>query len=74
MTTQTFEIFLACNEDGDYALSAEGPTEATETLRDEWGGETSRVVKLMVTMSLPTITEVPVTVADEPAEAKAEAA
>ena len=74
MTTQTFELWLACNEDGDYALSADGPCEAIETLKSDWGGDMSRVVKLVVSMSLPTITEVPVTVADEPAEAKAEAA
>jgi len=68
----TIEIFVAVNECGDFEISAETATDVTDNLRDNYGFEAIRIVKMLVTVSPPEqdITEIAITA---PAEAKAPA-
>jgi hypothetical protein len=68
MEKSNFEVWLSVNENGDAAVSLEGPDEAREALIEEQGGAAIRTVKLAVTMALREIAEVEVEVSDEAGE------
>ncbi len=68
MEKSNFEIWLAVNEDGDAAVSMDGPGEAREALVDDHGGAAIRTVKLAVTMALPEVHEVEAEVPDDAGE------
>ncbi len=74
MDKSNFSIWLAVNEDGDAAVSMDGPYEARESLVDDYGGNVTRIVKLAVTMALPQIEEAEVDVPDDAGEIETEAA
>ena len=61
----TCEVFIAMNNDGGWIITTD-ETEALEKLGEDEGlGYRARVVKLIVKMSPPTMTEVSVNVPDE---------
>ena len=60
----TIELFLAINEDGGWIVCKD-ESDALNDLAEQEGGYAARVVKLNVSVSLPTITETDVDVADE---------
>jgi hypothetical protein len=68
MEKSNFSIWLAVNEDGDAAVSMDGPGEAREALVDEYGGAAIRAVKLAVTMALPEIHDLEAEVPDDAGE------
>jgi hypothetical protein len=68
MTKTACEIWIAINEDGDYAVHAAGPGEATEQLSEDFGGASVRVVKITAKIAPPVITETEIDVADEAGE------
>lgn len=60
----TIDLFLAINEDGDWAVTGE-ESDALSELAAKQGGYYAKVVKISVVMTLPKMTEVAVTVPDE---------
>jgi hypothetical protein len=63
----TCEIFLAVNEDGDWIV-ANDESEALQKLGEDAGGYQARVVKVIVKVAPPVMTEVAIEVADEAGE------
>jgi hypothetical protein len=57
MTKTACEIWIAINEDGDYAVHAAGPSEATEQLSEDAGGACVRVIKITAKIAPPVVTE-----------------
>jgi hypothetical protein len=47
-----FEVYIACNEDGDYEAAAEAEV-ARDALNENSGAHACRIVKLIVKMSPP---------------------
>lgn len=74
MEKSNFAIWLAVNEDGDAAVSLENAADARDSLVDDYGGASIRTTELHVAMTLPTIPEVEIDVADEAGEIEVEAA
>jgi hypothetical protein len=74
MGKSDFSIWLAVNEDGDAAVSMDGPAEARDALVDDYGGAAIRTVKLAVTMTLPEIEDAEVDVPDDAGELEVEPA
>ncbi len=70
---QNFELYLACDEEGNAAVSMDGATEAREALTEDYESAAVRVVKLNVMLALPEIAEldVHVSAADEQAMVEA---
>jgi hypothetical protein len=64
---KTCEIYLAMNEDGDWIVETD-ESDALSKLADDVGGYHGRVVKIIVKMSPPVMTEAEVTVPDEAGE------
>lgn len=64
---KTCEIFLVINEDGDYSVG-EDIDVAVERHNEDWGGNMRRVVKLVVKVAAPIVTETEVDVADDAGE------
>jgi hypothetical protein len=60
---KTCEIFIAMNEDGDYVVCTD-ESEALEKLAEDQGGW-PRVIKVIVKMSPPVMTEATIEVSDE---------
>jgi hypothetical protein len=58
------EIFIAMNEDGDWVVVTD-ESEALSKLAEDEGGYHARVVKIIVNMAPPVMTEVEVEVANE---------
>jgi hypothetical protein len=72
MTEQTkieCPIFLAMNEDGDWAVN-EDAQEAANSVAENNGGAAIRTIRLIVKMAPPAITEHEVDVPDEAGETK----
>lgn len=65
MTKHTVELWVAMNEDGYWVVTTEESDTLTE-LADQHGSNAARVVKLVVTMSAPEVTEVSVSVTGVP--------
>jgi hypothetical protein len=68
MQKSNFSIWLSVNEDGDAAVSMDGPGEAREALVEDYGGAAIRTVKLAVTMTLPEVHDVEAEVPDDAGE------
>jgi hypothetical protein len=68
MTKTNCEIWIAINEDGDYAVHIEGPSEAREQLIDDCGGACVRVVKITAKIAPPVIAETEIDVPNEAGE------
>lgn len=64
------EIYIAMNEDGDWAVDKE-PGEASETLSYNSGGACIGFAKIKVRMTPPAIVEATAEVADEQIEVEA---
>jgi hypothetical protein len=64
---KTCEIFLAMNEDGDWIVTDE-ESAALEKLAEDQGGYHARVIKVVIKMSPPAMTEATVDVPDEAGE------
>jgi hypothetical protein len=66
---QNFELWLACDDEGNAAVSMDGATEAREALTEDYESAAIRVVKLNVMLALPEVSEIDVQVpgADEAA-------
>lgn len=58
------EIYVAMNEDGDWIVTSE-IDEAINTLGEHAGGYQVRIVKVIVKMSPPVMTEATVEIPDE---------
>lgn len=67
------EVFVAMNENGSFAV-ADNADDAHDLLRDDIGGDASRLVKLIVTMSPPEVITVAVVVPDDAGQVTAVAA
>jgi hypothetical protein len=67
---ENLSIWLAVNEDGDTGVSTDGAQEARDALTEHYGAEVIRTVKIDVTISFPTVTEVSVEVPDEAGESE----
>jgi hypothetical protein len=61
---KTIELFVAINEDSGWVVCTD-ESEALEKLAEDEGGYHARVVKLIVKMSPPIMTEAEITVPDE---------
>jgi hypothetical protein len=68
MEKTSCEIWIAINEDGDYSVHTEGPSEAREQLIDDFGGACVRVIKITAKIAPPQIAEAEIDVADEAGE------
>lgn len=73
MTTEptTITIFVAVNEMGEFMTSYEDATDAVKELNENYSTEAVRTLAIKVTLDLPTVELVDVTV---PAETKTPAA
>jgi hypothetical protein len=60
-------VFIAMNEDGDFVVVTD-ESDALSTLNDDVGGYSARIVKVVVKMTPPTMTEATVDVPDEAGE------
>jgi hypothetical protein len=72
---QNFEFWLAVDNEGNAAVSMDGPAEARTAVLDDFESEAIRVAKIAVAMELPEVPEISVEVpshaADESVEAEA---
>lgn len=69
---QHFELFLAVDEEGNAAVSMDGPAEAREALLEDFESAVIRGVKVTVAMELPEVREVDVEVPKHEEEVEAE--
>ncbi len=57
---QNFDLWLAVDNEGNSAVSMDGPAEAREAVVDEYESAAVRVVKLAVLLELPEVPEIEV--------------
>ena len=69
-TRQDFEIYVIVNDEGEYSI-AKTEADAMAEMRKDLGGTRFRNVKLTVSITLPSLHEVPVSVPHEIAAASA---
>jgi len=63
-TRQDFEIYVIVNDEGEYSI-AKTEADAMAEMRKDLGGTRFRNVKLTVSITLPSLHEVPVSVPHE---------